>query len=311
MSAPKIDILLDLWASTLYPYKTKPPYADHRDMYKTIDVTTISDVKWQSFSASYTGKIPAANPPPWMLEKYHVWFRNPWQVIHKVLGNPSFMNEMDLGPFEEYSTKDQTRYYKDFMSSEWAWQQADIISEDERTDGSTFVPIILGSNKTTMSVATGNNEYYPLYLPIGSIWNNVRCAHQDALVLVRFPAIPKTIKEHALDTTFRKFRQQLFHSSLSVILQPLKPGMTTPEVVKFGPYIADYEEQALLACIICKWCARCQASRDNLDEDALNHTRAFNEALFEESTLTILWEEYGIVGDLVVSSTLSTCLPIV
>ncbi|KAF9245053.1 hypothetical protein BU15DRAFT_71398 [Melanogaster broomeanus] len=311
MSAPKIDVLLDLWASTLYPYKAKPPFADHRHMYKTIDATAIGDVKWQSFSASYTGEIPAVDPPPWMLEKYVVWFRDPRQVVHKVLGNLSFTNEMDLSPFEEYSTEDQIRHYKDFMSGEWAWQQADVISEDEHTDGSTFVPIILGSDKTTMSVATGNNEYYPLYLSIGNVRNNVRRAHRDALVLIGFLAIPKTTKEHASDAAFRKFRRQLFHSSLSAILQPLKPAMTTPEVVKFGdghfrrviyglgPYIADYEEQALLACIVRGWCARCQASRNNLDEDALDRTRAFNEALFEESTLTILWDEYGIVGDLV------------
>ncbi|KAF9222493.1 hypothetical protein BS17DRAFT_669686, partial [Gyrodon lividus] len=76
MSAPKIDVLLDLWASTLYPYKAKP-FADHRHIYKTIDATAIGDVKWQSFSASYTGKIPTVNPPPWMLEKYLVWFRDP------------------------------------------------------------------------------------------------------------------------------------------------------------------------------------------------------------------------------------------
>ena len=63
------------------------------------------------------------------------------------------------------------------------------------------------------------------------------------------------------------FRHQLFHSSLSTILQSLKPAMTTPEVVHYsdghfrktlyglGPYIADYEEQALLACIVHGWCA--------------------------------------------------------
>ncbi|KAF9230591.1 hypothetical protein BU15DRAFT_91081 [Melanogaster broomeanus] len=289
MSAPKIDHII--------PLQGKPPFADHRHMYKTIDATAIGDVKWQSFSASYTGEIPAVDPPPWMLEKYVVW------SFTKFLGNLSFTNEMDLSPFEEH--------YKDFMSGEWAWQQADVISEDEHTDGSTFVPIILGSDKTTMSVATGNNEYYPLYLSIGNVRNNVRRAHRDALVLIGFLAIPKTTKEHASDAAFRKFRRQLFHSSLSAILQPLKPAMTTPEVVKFGdghfrrviyglgPYIADYEEQALLACIVRGWCARCQASRNNLDEDALDRTRAFNEALFEESTLTILWDEYGIVGDLV------------
>jgi Plavaka transposase len=35
----------------------------------------------------------------------------------------------------------------------------------------------LGSDKTTVSVGTGNNEYWPLYMSIGNINNNVRRAH--------------------------------------------------------------------------------------------------------------------------------------
>lgn len=75
-------------------------------------------------------------------------------------------------------------------------------------------------------------------------------------------------KEHSSDEDFRMFRRQLFHNSLSAILQSLKPAMTIPEVVRYGdghfrktiyrlgPYIADYEEQVLLTCIVRRWCAR-------------------------------------------------------
>lgn len=54
-----------------------------------------------------------------------------------------------------------------------------------------FCPIILGSDKTTVSVATGNTEYYPLYMSLGSVYNNVRRAHRNAVSLVGFLAIPK------------------------------------------------------------------------------------------------------------------------
>jgi len=56
-----------------------------------------------------------------------------------------------------------------------------------------FVPIILGSDKTTVSVGTGNNEYWPLYLSIGNIHNNVRHAHRNGVVLLGFLAIPKSM----------------------------------------------------------------------------------------------------------------------
>ena len=55
-----------------------------------------------------------------------------------------------------------------------------------------LVPLILGSDKTTVSVATGQNEYYPLYMSIGNVRNNVRRAHHNALVLLGFLAIPKS-----------------------------------------------------------------------------------------------------------------------
>jgi hypothetical protein len=53
----------------------------------------------------------------------------------------------------------------------------DKIVEKLETHGSMFVPIILGSDKTTVSVATGQNEYYPLYMSIGNVHNSVRRAH--------------------------------------------------------------------------------------------------------------------------------------
>jgi Plavaka transposase len=55
-----------------------------------------------------------------------------------------------------------------------------------------FVPIILGSDKTTISVGTGNNAYYPLYASIGNVHNNVCHAHHNALTLIGYLAIPKS-----------------------------------------------------------------------------------------------------------------------
>jgi Plavaka transposase len=54
-----------------------------------------------------------------------------------------------------------------------------------------FVPILLGSDKTTVLVGTGNNEYWPIYLSIGNIHNNTRRAHRNGVVLLGFQAIPK------------------------------------------------------------------------------------------------------------------------
>ena len=75
-------------------------------------------------------------------------------------------------------------------------------------------------------------------------------------------------REFSNSDEFRTFRQQVFHSSLSAILQTLCPAMTQPEVVPcadghfrravygLGPYIADYQEQVLLSGIVQGWCPK-------------------------------------------------------
>ena len=77
------------------------------------------------------------------------------------------------------------------MSNHRRYSQ-DAIAEDRSTHGSMFVPVILGSDKTTVSVATGQNEYYPLYISIGNVQNSVRRAHKNAVSLLAFLAIPKS-----------------------------------------------------------------------------------------------------------------------
>lgn len=54
-----------------------------------------------------------------------------------------------------------------------------------------FAPVILGSDKTTISVATGQNDFYPLYLSLGNVHHGVRHAHRNAVSFIAFLAIPK------------------------------------------------------------------------------------------------------------------------
>ena len=55
-----------------------------------------------------------------------------------------------------------------------------------------FIPVILRSDKTTISVAMVHNEYYPLYASIGNVQNQVRRAHWNVVSLLGSLAIPKS-----------------------------------------------------------------------------------------------------------------------
>ncbi|KAG2117733.1 hypothetical protein DEU56DRAFT_874097 [Suillus clintonianus] len=298
MSGGDIDFIFNLWAASLAAHGETPPFTNHVEMYNVIDSTPLGDVAWQSFSSEYNGALPEGDIPTWMTSEYDVWFRDPRILVHNILSNPDFEGEFDYAPLQEYDTSNGAHRFQDFMSAIFhpfsnfliSHNSQDLIAEDPNTIGSMFVPIILGSDKTTVSVATGHNQYWPVYMSIGNIRNN----------------------ESAKDAHFRKFRRQLLHSSLAKMLESLKPGMTTDEVVHspdghfrravygLGPYIADYPEQALLACIVQNWCPKCTAPADGLDNGTYGRrSRNHTEVLVEEFELGVLWDEYGLVGDIV------------
>jgi Plavaka transposase len=55
-----------------------------------------------------------------------------------------------------------------------------------------FVPIVAGSDKTTVSVATGHQEYHPVYMSPGNLTNIARRAHGNSVLPVAFLPIPKS-----------------------------------------------------------------------------------------------------------------------
>ncbi|KAG1868059.1 hypothetical protein C8R48DRAFT_671547 [Suillus tomentosus] len=304
MSAKQIDTLLNLWAATLIKHNDTPPFANHRDMYATIDATPLSDTPWKSFTMSYNGVRPEQDVPPWMDGQYDVWYRDPLQMVRSMLANSDFDGGIEFSPYHDYTTEDK-RYWKNFMSADWAWNQADVIAQNEENHGSTFVPLIIGSNKTVVSVATGQTEYHPLYLSIGNIHNSV--------VLIGFLSILKSTKEHNNDVKYRNFRRQLFQCSLAKIFKSVKPFMETFDITRFpdghfrrtvygfGPYIADYPEQLILSGVVQNWCPRCLANRKDLDgtQPCLHQREAHTELLVEQLTYKQAWYEYGIIADVV------------
>jgi hypothetical protein len=72
-------------------------------------------------------------------------------------------------------------------------------------------------------------------------------------------------KEFESDPEFRTFCRHLFHSSLTAAFESMRSAMSKPEVTLCADwhyrraiygYIADYPEQALLACIVQGWCPK-------------------------------------------------------
>ena len=123
MSAGHIDFLLGLWAASLAIHSDEPPFSKATHLYDTIDSTPLGDVTWESFALQYNGSRPVENIPSWMEAEYDVWFRDPRTLVHNLLSNPDFKSGFDYALYQERTTVGVHRF-QDFMSGNWAWNQA-------------------------------------------------------------------------------------------------------------------------------------------------------------------------------------------
>ncbi|KDR66445.1 hypothetical protein GALMADRAFT_147875 [Galerina marginata CBS 339.88] len=313
-SEREINKGLDLWlAASLKAGEDTPlPWSSAEEMYRTIDAIQEGDAPFETIRFKYAGPI-RPNPPAWMTETYELCTRNSRTLLHHQLATTDFASTFTPRPYRQFDHSGD-RVWSNLMSGDWAWNEADTIAQDERTHGAMLVPIISGSDKTTVSVATGHQEYHPVYESPGPITNTARRAHGNAVLPVAFLPIPKTNKRQRKRPEYQRFVRQMYHMCLARIFAPLRSGMTVPEVVccpdghfrraiyTLGPYIADYPEQVWLAGIVQGWCPKCEAKPDNLD-DNLNETRRrkhertdFIIKCFDPG---IVWENYGIRSDVV------------
>ncbi|KAH8985191.1 hypothetical protein EDB92DRAFT_1802705, partial [Lactarius akahatsu] len=261
-SAANIQQGLDLWRAMVMMYQADHdscdgvPWKSAAEMYGTIDAIPVGGVGWTTYRLSYSGPQPTGTLPQWMQETYELNVRDVLSVFEEQLASKEFDGEFEYMPYEEYNEKG-SRVYSNLMSGIWAFREADTISQDKKTHGAMFVPIIAGSDKTTVSVATGHQEYHPVYALLGNITNTARCGHGNGVVPVAFLPIPKTKK-----TVFQMFCRQLYHSCLELVFAPLKPYMTEPKVMKcpdghfrrtifgLGPYIANLLSESERVCAL-------------------------------------------------------------
>ncbi|KAG2352463.1 hypothetical protein BDR07DRAFT_1384244 [Suillus spraguei] len=259
MSGSDIDFLKELWVFRMQQLgeAASSPFISHKDVYTTIDSICQGDVPWECLSVDLRDTIPD-DVLSWAECSYQVWYHNPDAVIKNMLDNPDFHQQFNYAP---HVSKDHCVCLRPPNVKKSTMKTLQLKGPH------TYVGIILGSDKTMVSVATGNVEYHLLYLSIGNPHNGVRHAHRNVVTPIGFLAIPKEQK-YDDDMAFHKFKCQLYHMSISAILQPLKPGIESPliwqcpdghyrwVIYDLAAYIADYPEQFMVAGIVQNWCTK-------------------------------------------------------
>ncbi|KAF8248252.1 hypothetical protein K440DRAFT_549019, partial [Wilcoxina mikolae CBS 423.85] len=153
-------------------------------------------------------------------------------------------------------------------TADWWWKiQASFPLLE---NGSTVVPVILGSDKTMLSTLSGDKSAWPVYLNIGNLSKaKQRSVKSNELILIGLlPRCPNGPKTHTIKIAYPE--------SMATMLRPLeKPaksgikvlcadGRTRHSYLRIASFLADYPEQCNITGIKYGLYPHCEIDPDDM-----------------------------------------------
>ncbi|KIJ12243.1 hypothetical protein PAXINDRAFT_14867 [Paxillus involutus ATCC 200175] len=149
-------------------------------------------------------------------EEVELWMRNPLDCIQELMANPTFADSVSFEPQRVFDDDEgRLRQYDEMWTGDWWWEM-----QGRLPPGAVVAPVILASDKTSLSQFCGDQEVWPVYLTLGNISKDVRCQpSMHASVLLGY--LPTTKLECFSEAQHSVEQYCLFHYCMAQILEPL------------------------------------------------------------------------------------------
>ncbi|KAF8830509.1 hypothetical protein HHX47_DHR2000858 [Lentinula edodes] len=180
---------------------------------------------------------------------------NAVEVLQDLMKSPLICDSLNFTPLQIFKdSRKLVRVYDSWLSGNRAWQMQSQLPE-----GATLLGTILSSDKTTVSVITGNHVAHPLLISLANIDSDLLSKASLCLFnLLTLLPVPKYIERK---TSMRGILEnRLYHECLDIVLEPLKTAasigclMSDPVgqvrvcYTPLASAIVDTPEASLIAC---------------------------------------------------------------
>ncbi|KAG6916634.1 hypothetical protein DXG01_006054 [Tephrocybe rancida] len=259
VSQEKIDSFLKLEAIR---DGAKPAFHNAHSLFKAVDKLP-SGPEWICDGFELKGDELDGDREP-RTQWVEIWRWDPVKCVQMLLENPFIGEKNATMPIKVYRDEACTnREYGETNTGDWWWE-----TQGKLPPGATIVPVILSSDKTSLTNFSGNKQAYPVYVAIGTTESEIRrqpSAH--AMLLIGYIPVSKLEIFSPERRSIEGY--QLFHDCMEKILAPLikagkdgvkmrfANGFIQKAYLIVAAYIADYPEQCLVvgcqenACPIC------------------------------------------------------------
>ena len=318
--------------------RTNPSFHNKRSLFQRIDALPRGP-EWKVETMVVEGDIQTEDGNC-LVEEVELWWRDPVSCVKELLGSRHLAPHLHFEPQKKFEDDaGQERHIDEFHTGDYMWKlQVSTFKQnkqhtdsrhkkDKLPDGATVAPVIISSDKTHLSVMSGDSHAWPVYLTLGNISKSVRRKPtMRAQILLAYLPVTKP-------QVFSKARRsleiyRLFHRCMKRVLESLKGAGEDGEDILcadgfvrrvwpiLAAYIADFPEQCLVSCCQENHCPMCKVppdergepttyntkDQDDISDILQDHARGLKPREFADLGLRAVYDHSGKIFRIAISS---------